>query len=254
MVNGVSASVTGGVFLADGIALQEGNNTISVTGTDGQGNNNSVSVMVALSSASPTHLDPLWGPIEWVKQTTDEEIFSTNFSNCELSAQYELVVINGIAGGANRVSQGTVLLNGVEVVSAQDFTAAHAQINQPILVQATNELEVRLQGSIGAQVQAFIYCTANCFAVSIDAPLADATINQPTMVVNGTVTTSSTSPVGVIVNQQAAKVFGSAYAVDEVPVREGTGTLGSNHGSRRSHQRLWGCEPRHLCKSRPRKF
>ena len=227
MVNGVSATVTGGVFLADGIVLQEGSNTIIASGTDGQGNNNSVSVMVTLSSASPIHLDPLWGPIEWVKQTPDEEIFTANFSNCELSAQYELVVINGITGGANRVSQGTVLLNGVEVINAQDFTVAHAQINQPIVVQTTNELEVRLQGPIGAQVQAFIICTANCLAVSIDAPLADATINQPTMVVNGTVTTSSLKPVGVIVNQQAAKVFSPGYAFDGVPVREGTGTLGS---------------------------
>jgi hypothetical protein len=161
-----------------------------------------------------------------VTQTTDEEIFTANFSNCEPSAQYELVVINGTSGGANRVDQGIVLLNGIEVISAQDFTVAHAQINQPIVVQTTNELEVRLQGPIGAQVQAFIACTANCLAVSIHAPLADATINQSTMVVNGTVTSSSTSSVGVVVNQQAAKVFSSAYAVDRVPVREGTGTIG----------------------------
>ena len=120
-----------------------------------------------------------------------------------------------------------MLLNGIEVVSAQDFTAAQAQIIQPIVVQASNELEVRLQGPIGAQVQAFIACTANCLSVSIDAPLAGAIINQATMVVNGTINSSSTSPVGVVVNQQGAKVFGSAYAVDGVPVREGTGTLGA---------------------------
>ena len=38
--------------------------------------------------------------------------------------------------------------------------------------------------------------------------------------------TSGSMPIGVVVNQQAAKVFGSTYAVDQVPVREGTGTLG----------------------------
>ena len=227
MVNGVTASVTGGIFLADGIVLQEGSNTITVNGTDGQGRTNSVSVMVTLSSVSPTYLDPLWGPIEWGKQTPDEEIFTANFSNCEVSAQYELVVINGLSGGLNRVTQGTVLLNGVEVISAQDFTAAHAQINQSIVVQGNNDLEVRLQGPIGAQVQAFIVCTANCLGVSIDAPLADATINQPSMVVNGSVTTSSIRPVGVVVNQHVAKVFGLTYAVDGVPVREGTDTVGT---------------------------
>ena len=123
-VNGVPATVTSGVFVADGIVLQEWTNTISVSGTDTQSNTNQVSVDVTLSSASPTHLDPLWGPIEWVKQTLDEEMFTANFSNCELSAQYELVLINGTSGGANRVTQGLVLLNGVEVVSAQDFTVA----------------------------------------------------------------------------------------------------------------------------------
>ncbi len=225
-VNGITATVTGGVFVADGVILQEGANTLTVSGTDGQGNTNSVNVDVTLSSSSTTHLDPLWGPAEWVKQTSDEEVFTASFANCEPTAQYELVMINGTTGGANRVDQGIVLLNGLEVVSAQDFTAAHAQINQPITVQATNTVEFRLQGPIGSQVQAYIVCTANCFSVSIDAPLANATINQATMVVNGSISSSSTSPVGVVVNQQAAKVFGNTYAVDQVPVREGTGTLG----------------------------
>ena len=226
-VNGISATVMGGVFVADGIVLQEGGNTITVSGTDSQGNTNQVSVAVSLSSASPEHLDPLWGPIEWVKQTADEELFTASFSNCEPSAQYELVVINGTSGGANRVNQGIVFLNGVEVISAPDFTAAHAQITQPIVVQGTNTLEFRLQGPIGAQVQAFIVCTANCLAVNIDAPLPNATINQATMVVEGTVTTSSPNPIGMVVNQQAAKVFGTTYAVDHVLVREGTETLGA---------------------------
>ncbi len=225
-VNGVPATVTSGVFVADGIVLQEGSNTITVSGTDSQTNTNQVSVNVTLSSASPTHLDPLWGPMTWVKATPDEELFTANFANCELSAQYELVLINGTTGGTNRVEQGSVLLNGVEVISAQDFTAAQAQLTQPIVVQATNELELRLQSPIGAQVQAYIVCTANCLGVSIDAPLADATINQSTMVVNGTVSSSSTRPVGVVINQQTAKVFGSAYAADGVLIREGSGTLG----------------------------
>ncbi len=225
-VNGIAAAVTGGVFVADGVILQEGANTLTVSGTDDQGNTNSVNVDVTLSSSSTTHLDPLWGPVEWVKQTSDEEVFTASFADCEPSAQYELVLINGTTGGANRVDQGVVLLNGLEVVSAQDFTAVHAQITQPITVQATNTLEFRLQGPIGAQVQAYVVCTANCLSVSIDAPVANVTINHPTMVVNGTISSSSPSPVGVVVNQQAAKVFGNTYAVDQVPVREGTGTLG----------------------------
>jgi len=94
------------------------------------------------------------------------------------------------------------------------------------VVQGQNAIEARVAGPIGAQVQAYIACTANCLVVTIDAPLADATINQPTMLVKGTVMSGGSSPVGVIVNQQAAKVFGSAYAVDQVPVRVGTGTFG----------------------------
>ena len=54
-------------------------------------------------------------------------------------------------------------------------------------------LEVRVAGPIGAQVQAYIACTANCLAVTIDAPLANATINQPTMLVKGTVMSSGLS-------------------------------------------------------------
>ncbi len=224
-VNGISATVTGGVFLADGVVLQEGGNTLIVRGVDGAGHTNSMNLSVTLS-ATPTNLTPIWGPVAWVKHATAEETFSAKFSNCEPAAHYQLVMINGTSGGANRVTQGTVLLNGIEVISAQNFTAAHSQISQPIVVQARNNLEVRVMGPLGAQVQAYIACTANCLAVTIDAPLANATMNQSTMLVKGTVMTSGSSPVGVVVNQQAAKVFGSIYAADQVPVREGTGTLG----------------------------
>lgn len=224
-VNGISATVTGGVFLADGVVLQEGGNTLIVRGVDEAGHTNSLNRRVTLS-ATPTNLTPIWGPVAWVKHATAEETFSAKFSNCEPAARYQLVMINGTSGGANRVTQGTVLLNGIEVISAQNFTAGHSQITQPIVVQARNNLEVRVMGPLGAQVQAYIACTANCLAVTIDAPLANATINQSTMLVKGTVMTSGSSPVGVVVNQQAAKVFGSTYAVDQIPVREGTGTLG----------------------------
>ena len=224
-VNGIFATVTGGVFLADGIILQEGGNTLIVRGVDGAGHTNSVNLGVTLS-ATPTNLTPIWGPVAWVKHATADETFSAKFSNCEPAAHYQLVMINGTSGGANRVTQGTVLLNGTEVIGGQNFTAAHSQITQPIVVQARNNLEVRVTGPLGAQLQAYIACTANCLAVTIDAPLANATINQSTMLVKGTVMTSGSSPVGVVVNQQATKVFGSTYAVDQVPVREGTGTLG----------------------------
>ncbi len=207
-VNGIAATISKGMFLADGIALQVGSNTLVVTGVDGTGHTNTV-VLTITRSAAPTHLTPIWGPVEWVKQTTVEETFTTNFSNCEPAAHYQLVVMNGLSGGANRVTQGRVLLNGVEVISDQNFTAAHNQIVQPIIVQARNALEVRVAGPIGAQVQAYIACTANCLAVTIDAPLANATINQPTMLVKGTVMSSGLSPVGVVVNHQAAKVIGS---------------------------------------------
>jgi hypothetical protein len=225
-VNGMVATVIGGMFLADGVVLQEGWNTLTVTGTDSLGNTNSVNLGLTLSG-SATHLAPIWGPVEWVKETTGAETFTANFLNCEPAAQYQLVVINGVAGGIKRMTQGSVLLNGVEVVNPQEFTAEHNQISKPIIVQARNHLEFVMEGPAGGQVQAYIACTANCLSVTIDAPAAGATINQPTMVVRGTVVSSSSIPAGVVVNQYPAKVFGSSFAVDRIPVREGTSTVGA---------------------------
>ena len=224
-VNGISATLTGNVFVADGIILQEGQNTLVVTGVDASGHTNTISRTVT-RSATPTYLTPIWGPVEWVKQTGGEEIFQAKFSNCEPAAQYELVIINGVSGGANRVTQGTVLLNGVEVISRQELTSVQGQVTIPVTIQAMNDLEVRASGPIGAQVQAYIACTANCLSVTIDLPLDGATINQPTLLVKGRTMSSSPRPVGVLINRQAAKVFGSAFAVDRVPIREGSGTLG----------------------------
>jgi len=226
-VNGLAANLTDGVFLADHLVLQEGSNTIMVMAADVLGNTNNVSVNVTFTPSVTTRMNPIFGPETWVKQQPIDEMFTGEFLNCEPLAQYQLVITNGTASRTNRVTGGAVFLNGVEVIGPEELTAGFSQVIKPIVVQARNNLVGQLQGDTAAQVQAVIECIANCLAVTIDAPVDGAPVNEPEIVVQGSAFTSSMNPVGVIVNQQVAKVAGRTYAIGGVVVRERTGTSGT---------------------------
>ena len=152
-----------------------------------QGNTNqrerSGHVVVRLAD---TFLEPLVGTgIEWVKQTIrwKKPIHGAKFSNCEPTAQYELLRHQwDISGGANRVDQWHY---PAQWSGGGQCTRFHCRAcaNHPVLssCKPRMQIEVRLGGPIGAQVQALIVCTANCFAVSIDAPTSrcyDQSIND----------------------------------------------------------------------------
>jgi hypothetical protein len=75
-------------------------------------------VLVAL----PALADPVFGPELYSRTSGPADVYTDSFSAAS-GGTYVLVVINGDDGG-NRVTSGSVALNGATVVSASDFQAS----------------------------------------------------------------------------------------------------------------------------------
>lgn len=168
----------------------------------------------------------LFGPKTYTRTTGQPNTYSESFSNCEPQAQYELRVQNGLAGGSQRLSSATVVLNGQTVLSPNDLNHKVYQIVRPVPMLSENALEVRLASGPGGQLTISIECVANCFEVAISSQVPGAILNQHRVLVTGTVSSSS-EEVGVTVNTGPGYVSGPpfSFAVPEVPLGLGLNIL-----------------------------
>jgi hypothetical protein len=82
------------------------------------------------------------GPVEGIRQ------FSVSRSNIS----YMLKILNGDAGGNNRVSSALVRLNGRTVVDPERFGQEVSEIITPVTLQSSNSLSVELRSAPGSQM------------------------------------------------------------------------------------------------------
>lgn len=67
-------------------------------------------------------------------------------------AGFVLTVVNGATDGSNKVSSGTIKLNGVVVLSPNDLNQQVRKIARQVTVLANNLLEAELAGKPTGQV------------------------------------------------------------------------------------------------------
>jgi hypothetical protein len=224
-VNGVAASVTNGQFSAAGIPLAEGANTITASAADQAGNAGTASIVVTLTFSSSSQMLPILGPQDFVKQTSGIEQFSAVFQNCEPGAAYKLVVENGQANGTERVTGASISFNGVEIVSTQEVTLAHARLERSISIQNDNQVGMEVSGAAQSKLNISIVCTANCLGLNIESPSPNESINQLETLVTGSVVTSSLGELGVLVNQRVAMLQETNFAAPHILLPEGATTI-----------------------------
>lgn len=63
---------------------------------------------------------PLFGPNKYTRTTGVPNTYTNSFQACNTGATYKLVVENGEAG-KERVSSASISLNGIEIVSENEF-------------------------------------------------------------------------------------------------------------------------------------
>ena len=204
-VNGVTATVEGGRFSADGVALTEGSNTLAATATDALGRSTtSASVPVVLDTTAPTVTitAPAAGSVVATPAITVQgEVSDPNLA--EVRVDGVLATVSGTTFSAS----GVPLSEGENFLVASAVDALGNQADSPSVVVVLDTLPP---------------------VVTLDADALPALSEETTVTVTGTVSdphldsvTVNTGTVGGII----ATVVGESWVAADVPLAEGPNTL-----------------------------
>ncbi len=136
---------------------------------------------------------------------------SDTFSVCDPGGAFRLVVLNG-PGRFDRISSGSIVLNGLEVVHERDFHRPVTRIERWLTnLLPDNRLVVHLRSKPGAGITVTVEGRQSC-GVRITSPTPGSTLSEPVVVVRGTVQAPVGANVGVTVNGVPALVEGGQFA------------------------------------------
>ena len=164
----------------------------------------------------------VFGPKTYTRTSGSPNTFQDSFSVSNINSSFTLVVQNGDAGGAKRVSSGDVSLNGVQVVGDNDFNQQAGLIRKTVSLRASNTLRVQLRSAPGC------FITINILrdpipVISITSPLNGTVLSSQPITVRGTVDAASAQ---VTVNGVTATVSNGQFVASNVPLpRDGMHTI-----------------------------
>lgn len=119
-----------------------------------------LATLAASVSSSAAEMTPAFGPRQYTRTAAAPQTFSERFPHCG-TAQCQIVVTNGSADGANRVSSASILLNGVQIVGPSDFNQQVATIVRPVVLADQNQLRIRLASKPGSFLIVDVECVAS---------------------------------------------------------------------------------------------
>jgi FG-GAP-like repeat len=133
-----------------------------------------VAVLLALFP-SPGHAgtwDP-FGPEKFVRGQGAPTVFTRSFSILNLNTTYTLRINNGGLQGELARSSGTIMLNGVQIVSATEFNPRVSVIEKPIKLLLNNQLVIKLRAAPGSGI------ALQVIGVDNDPPVISGTVSPP---------------------------------------------------------------------------
>ena len=86
----------------------------------------------------------VFGPKTYTRVNGAKNTFTDSFSLSSLQGTFTLIVVNGNANGSGRVMNGSITLNGIEVVTQKDFHSS--RIEKTITPLTNNSLTIQLKG------------------------------------------------------------------------------------------------------------
>lgn len=183
-------------------------------------------VLICAICASDVFAQALvFGPKTYTRVNGAKNIFTDSFSLSSLQGTFTLIVVNGNANGTGRVMNGSIILNGVEVVTQKDFR--QGQIEKTITPLANNSLTVQLKGgppnsfitvSIVKQVE-----DREGPVITIEQPQPGQTFNNSPITVSGKVTDVS-GVAELKVNGTIVPVVNDAFTT-QVTLTAGSNTI-----------------------------
>ena len=93
----------------------------------------------------------IFGPKRYDRTTGKSNTYQDNFVLKQgAKAPFTLTLTNGASNGSNRVSSGTVTLNGVVIIKQSDLSQQVGSLQRVVSVNANNTIEVDLSGTSGS--------------------------------------------------------------------------------------------------------
>lgn len=168
----------------------------------------------------------VFGPKTFQRQTGAPTHYVEQFKSCEANSTHRLVVRNGLPDKSRRLSSAVIRLNGAVVIGPSDLSQVVAKVERPVLLAGDNRLELELAGAPDGLVEVVVECVTNCFGVTIERPANGAFIQAASVLVTGTVQSSS-AEVGVAGPHEPGVVDGPPYrfAIAAMPVAPGGNRL-----------------------------
>ena len=172
----------------------------------------------------------VFGPQTYTRTTGGPNTFSGNFDVCDPTGTFTITVNNGDANGNNRVSSGTISINGLAVVQQSDFNQNVATITKPVygIGKTGNIINVKLQSDPGSEITVTVSGVMHCLEVHITSPANGSTMSDYSSIIRGTVDDQPGAEIGVTVNGIPAEVNGKNFAVLDVPLQVGQNTITAN--------------------------
>ncbi len=210
-VNGIAAAVTGASFVANGVPLAEGENSLVAKARDAAGNQaDSPSVVVVLDTLPPVVTLDAEALPELTKET------SVTAVGTAADPHLEAVTVNGVAA----------------TVSGEDYAAANVPLQE-----GANSIVARAVDTLGhaAETAPAVVVTRDTLPpqVAITEPAADAQLTNRTVTVRGTVVDPHLDKVTVLGVEAA--VSGQTFEAAGVQLPEGESEIVARAVDRLGH-------------------
>ena len=187
-----------------------------------------VALPIIVSDANAQQADTtftVYGPRRFERVTGAPVTVSESFViPATAAAPYTLYVINGSVNGDNRVSSGTVKLNGVEVLRQSDFNQQVGYWIKPITLSSANTLEVRLTSKPNSFIIIRMMATGTTSPrITVTSPENNAVTNSSQVTVSGTILDETT--VSARINGTPVTIAPNGSFSSTIQLTEGLSTI-----------------------------
>ena len=178
-----------------------------------------VTLLFAVSSHASTTI--VYEPHTYIREIAKPTTSSDTFKACDPKGSFKIIVDNGDEKEKNRISSARISINGIPIITQNDFNQKTARIEKPLTnIIEENTITVKLNSKPWSQMTVSVEGVMSCLEVNISEPLDGATINKGTTIIRGTLE-SQTADVGIRVNGVLAEIQGENWIAAGVPLTEG---------------------------------
>jgi RHS repeat-associated protein len=186
------------------------------------GSGNPFVTLSVLSTPEPEFA--VYGPTQFLIPSGSTKTFTASFPKSSAAvAPYRVYVTNGAPNGTQRVTSGSITLNGTQVVTTSELKNTVGSLTKTVTLNTANSVSVTVNGAVNSFITVRFTATDGINpVVTITSPAVGAAVSTSSVSVTGTL--QEQTPTTVTVNGVAATVTNNTSYSATVPLA----TEGSN--------------------------